>query len=544
MDAISDLDDALTLTYLFAALPSNTAIKAKMGGKAKTLAAAWGAYCSTAGCITKSFISVKGVYLEATIRGAPIRWVVPHSFTQFMPEDVDYKVMATFFEFYETLLNFVLFKLYNDLGVRYPLSEVEGGSEIKGSTTFILGANLQSLNNAMNSTDGAITNVISETLEEGDKTEKHQSRDKSSEEKKKDRELLKTVGTALDNIQEDDNEKDDDDDDDDEKGVDIAGPLKVALESMAEDKVRSSIPSGETQLDDEAIKRRRLFAGYTFFLSREVPRGYLELISLAYGANVGWEGSNSPISSKDPSITHHIVDRPKLLSSYDSLPKSREFVQPQWILDCTNFMFLLPIDKYGVGKPLPPHLSPWVDNEEEGYKPAYAEEIDRLKNGEVIEEAEKEDDDSVDVDTNEKDGIEDVDEATNDDDENEEASEEDDEDEEVDKKEDAKKKKARAKKKREREEKEEHELAKSMMGRKAAHLYGRMQHGISKKQARVEDLESRRREPLQSKERDDDGKSMRKQKVERLKRERKKIEDDYKDTGGSMKKSKKKRRST
>mmetsp|Transcript_34256 Transcript_34256/g.80715 ORF Transcript_34256/g.80715 Transcript_34256/m.80715 type:complete len:692 (-) Transcript_34256:51-2126(-) len=538
VDALSDLDDALTLTYLFAALPSTTAIKAKMGGKAKSLAAAWGAYCSTAGCITKSFISVKGVYLEATIRGIPVRWVVPHSFTQFMPEDVDYKVMATFFEFYETLLNFVLFKLYSDLGVRYPLPEIEAGGEVKGSTTFILGANLRSLNNAMNSNDGAITNVISETME-GDEAKNQQSRGKSSEEKKKDRELMKTVSAALDNIEEDDNEGDEDD----EEAVDIAGPLKVALESMEEDKVRSSMPAGDAELDDEAIKRRRLFAGFTFFLSREVPRGYLDLISLAYGAKVGWDGPNSPISVKDASITHHIVDRPKLLSSYDSLPKSREFVQPQWILDCSNFMFLLPIDKYGVGKALPPHLSPWVDNEEEGYKPAYAEEIERLKNGETIDRVEEEDDDSVAVETSENKDSDDAIEA----DANSEDSEEE-SDEEVDekqKKKDLKKKKARAKKKREQEEKEAHELAKSMMSRKAAHLYGRMQHGISKKQARIDDLENRRRDPLQNKEKDDDGKSMTKQKVERLKRERKAIEDLYTNTGGSMKKNnKKKRKST
>jgi len=539
VDALSDLDDALTLTYLFAALPSTTAIKAKMGGKAKSLAAAWGAYCSTAGCITKSFISVKGVYLEATIRGIPVRWVVPHSFTQFMPEDVDYKVMATFFEFYETLLNFILFKLYSDLGVRYPLPEIEAGGEVKGSTTFILGANLRSLNNAMNSSDGAITNVISETLEEVDNADNRQSRDKTSEEKKKDRELMKTVGAALDNIEEDDNEGDEDDED---MGADIAGPLKVALESMEEDKVRSSIPTGDSDLDDEAIKRRRLFAGFTFFLSREVPRGYLELISLAYGAKVGWEGSNSPISVKDASITHHIVDRPKLLSSYDSLPKSREFVQPQWILDCSNFMFLLPIDKYGVGKPLPPHLSPWIDNEEEGYKPAYAEEIERLKNGETIEEVEKEEDDAlVAVDANEKMESEEVAEAGQNSDESEEES--DDEVDEKKKKEDIKKKKARAKKRREEEEKEAHELSKSMMSRKAAHLYGRMQHGISKKQAKIDHLESRRREPLQNKEKDEDGKSMLKQKVDRLKRERKAVEDSYTNTGGSMKKNKKKRRS-
>merc|ERR1712176_296747 len=166
---------------------------------------------------------------------------------------------------------------------------------------------------------------------------------------------------------------------------------------MEEDKVRSSIPLGESQVDSEGMKRRRLFAGFTFFLSREVPRGYLELISLAFGAKVGWEGPNSPIRSNDPSITHHIVDRPKLLSSYDSLPKSREFVQPQWILDCTNFMFVLPIEKYGVGKPLPPHLSPWVDNDEEGYKPAYAEVIERLKNGEDVDEVQEKDEAIIDT---------------------------------------------------------------------------------------------------------------------------------------------------
>lgn len=529
VDALSDLDDALTLTYLFAALPSTTAIKAKMGGKAKTLAAAWGAYCSTAGCITKSFISVKGVYLEATIRGIPVRWVVPHSFTQFMPEDIDYRVMATFFEFYETLLNFVLFKLYSDLGVRYPLPEDVGGAEVKGSTTFILGANLRSLGNAMNSGDGAVTNAISQVLEDKETNGGDKSRKRTSEEKKKDRALIKTVGVALDNIEEDDaNEMDDED-----NGVDIAAPLKVALENMEDEKVRSSMPAGDSQLDDEALKRRRLFAGFTFFLSREIPRGYLELISLAFGANVGWDGPNSPFDAKDPSITHHIVDRPKLLSSYAALPKSREFVQPQWILDCTNFMFLLPIENYVVGKALPPHLSPWVDNDEEGYKPAYAETIERLKNGEIADEDDVE---STATETNEKGETVDADEEA----ENSE-SESDEEGDEEETKQDIKKKKARAKKKREQEEKEAHELAKSMMSRKAAHLYGRMQHGISKKQARIDDLESRRREPLQNKERDEDGKSMLKQKVERLKRERKKIEDEYTNTGGSMKKSKKKK---
>lgn len=560
VDALSDLDDALTLTYLFAAMPSNTALKAKMGTKAKLLAAAWGAYCSTSSCITKSFISVKGVYLEASVHGTEIRWVVPHSFTQFMPEDVDYKVMATFFEFYETLLNFVLFKLYHtDMGVRYPLPEIEAGDEVnKGSTAHILGANLRSLQTAQLDYNG-ITNVVSKMVnrEDGDdnnddtssdndatKSNNKQNNSKSTQEKKIDRKLLQSVASALDNIREDD---DDNNINDDDTGVDVAGPLKVALESMAEVKARSTIPTiggGGTTLDDDAVKRRRFFEGLTFFMSREVPRGYLELISLAFGAKVGWEGPNSPISAKDPSITHHIVDRPKLLSSYDSLPKSREYVQPQWVLDCTNFMFILPIAKYGVGQTLPSHLSPWVDNEEEGYTPKYAEEINKLKNGESIEEEEEEEENAVVekavkniTDENDADGKE---EESAEQDVNKESDEDSDEEDKDEDEVDEAKKKARVAKRREEEEKEAHQLAKNMMSRKAAHLYGRMQHGISKKQAKV-DMLNERREAIHTKESDETGKSFLKQKVERLKKERKQIEDKYTDTGGSMKKKKRRK---
>ena len=45
----------------------------------------------------------------------PLRYLL-----QVLPTDVDYRVMLTFLEFYQTLLQFVNFKLYNTLGVRYP----------------------------------------------------------------------------------------------------------------------------------------------------------------------------------------------------------------------------------------------------------------------------------------------------------------------------------------------------------------------------------------------------------------------------------------
>jgi pescadillo protein len=281
--------------------------------------------------------------------------------------------MNTFFEFYDTLLNFILFKLYNDIGVRYPFNVKDLGSEYIGSTSALLGANLRALTNALNpSKVGTIGMIVSESVRETNASDDLASK-KTKLEKKKSKELVQSVAAALQTLKSDNNDDDDDDDDDDgmDENVDIAGPLQAALENAAEEEARALLIGGasnsmENVIDDEVLKRKRLFAGLTFFLSREVPRGYVELVALAFGAKVGWEGNDSPISMKDPSITHHIIDRPTIPSSYEtSLPKSREYVQPQWILDCTNFMYLLPIVRYGVGKVLPPHLSPWVDDDEE-----------------------------------------------------------------------------------------------------------------------------------------------------------------------------------
>ena len=529
-DALADLDDALTLTYLFAALPADRGIPASVSQKAKSLAASWGAYCATTCSITKSFISVKGVYIEASIQNIPIRWVVPHSFTQHLPDDVDYRVMMTFFEFYETLLGFVLFKLYNDIGLRYPVPLKDMGGEAVGATSAILGSHLKALKNAFESAKGSISDVVKESLEQN-KSGDNQNSKETTESDKKSRALQASVDSTIKKLE----ERGGIDDEDEEDDVDVAGPLKVALDEMAEEQNRALVPGSKEELGDDAMKRKRLFQGLTFFLSREIPRGYLELVCLAYGGKVGWEGDNSPINMDDPTITHHIVDRPKLPSSYDSLPKSREFVQPQWLLDCANFMFLLPIARYALGAPLPPHLSPWVDDEEEGYKPAYAEEIERLKNGESIDTDSQAINDSMDNEENdtmeenqEKEGVSTSGSESS-------SSDDDDAAEEAEKP-------TQLKKRKEREEQEAHELAKTMMSRKASHLYGRMQHGIAKKQEKV-DLLQRRRKEIEGKEKDTTGKTVLKQKVERLKGERKDLEDKYSKSSGTMKKSKKRRSS-
>lgn len=565
-DALGDLDDALCLIHLFACLPSDGKIKSGITRKAQQLAASWGAYCSATGSITKSFISVKGVYLEADIMTAgqavPVRWVTPHNFTQHIPEGVDFRVMLTFFEFYETLLGFVLFKLYGEMGVRYPLPTVAsgGGGEsnvssatlhptLGGKATSVLAANLSALQLALS--DAAKGNSAADAVKDamqsndGSNDDDNDASDEVNRkavraQKKKQRELMQSIDEALKGVDEDgdDNEDDDDDDfvDEDEDQVPIAAPLREALEAI-DDSATSMNENGNIIITSpDAQKRHQLFHNMTFFLSREVPRGYLELIILSYGGKVGWEGQDSPILIDDSSITHHVVDRPKLLPSYGALPKSREFIQPQWVLDCANFNFILPVQKYGVGHELPPHLSPWVDDNEEGYVPKYKEEIEKIRNGEMLDENELDTADSGAVKAIVKDNeqLSEGDGSASEKD-SESAADESEEDGESEEEDDAAAER-KAIKKKQTEDEEAAELAKALMSKKAARLYGRMQHGIAQKQAVVDNLHKKRREIESTRQKSKDGKTFQKLKVERLKKERREKEDSYADTGGSMKK--------
>jgi hypothetical protein len=142
-------------------------------------------------------------------------------------------------------------------------------------------------------------------------------------------------------------------------------------------------------------------------------------------------------------------------------------------------MILLPIAKYTVGIELPPHLSPWVDNEEEGYTPRYAVEIARMKSGEegAMEDAsddeEEEEEDEAMGDVQEEDG---------------ESSAEESEEEE-----DAATAALRKEKAAKNKADEVQELAKIMMSKKATRLYGRMQNGINEKASAVDKLVDKRK---------------------------------------------------
>ena len=121
IDALRDLDDCLTMIFLFARMPLDTnRIRVQHVQRSRQLSIEFQRYIMHANALRKVFVSVKGVYFQAEIRGQLITWITPHPFPQHIPTEVDFKIMTTFLEFYEALLGFVNFKLYRDAGLAYP----------------------------------------------------------------------------------------------------------------------------------------------------------------------------------------------------------------------------------------------------------------------------------------------------------------------------------------------------------------------------------------------------------------------------------------
>lgn len=120
VDALRDLDDALSMLYLFSKMPADNKIKAEAVAECQKLISEFQAYVMKSKSLRKVFFSIKGIYYQAEIKGQTITWVVPYQFSQDVPTDVDFRVMLTFLEFYRTLVGFVNFKLYNEINMTYP----------------------------------------------------------------------------------------------------------------------------------------------------------------------------------------------------------------------------------------------------------------------------------------------------------------------------------------------------------------------------------------------------------------------------------------
>ncbi|EGV60757.1 hypothetical protein CANTEDRAFT_116824, partial [Yamadazyma tenuis ATCC 10573] len=112
LDALRDLDDPLNMLFLFANMPSTDKVSARITKQAETLTNQWLAYVTKQRLLKKVFVSIKGIYYEANVKGQEVRWLVPFKFPTMIPSDVDFRIMLTFLEFYSTLLHFVLYRLY------------------------------------------------------------------------------------------------------------------------------------------------------------------------------------------------------------------------------------------------------------------------------------------------------------------------------------------------------------------------------------------------------------------------------------------------
>uniref|UniRef100_A0A914DNS5 Pescadillo homolog n=1 Tax=Acrobeloides nanus TaxID=290746 RepID=A0A914DNS5_9BILA len=118
--ALRDMDDALCLLFAFAALPRTKAVKGNVVADCRRLTTEFMHYVIESHSLTKTFVSIKGIYYQAEIMGEKITWIVPHERGIGHVTEVDFNVMATFVDFYVAMISFVNFRLYKALGLFYP----------------------------------------------------------------------------------------------------------------------------------------------------------------------------------------------------------------------------------------------------------------------------------------------------------------------------------------------------------------------------------------------------------------------------------------
>jgi len=120
IDAVRDLDDCLSLIYLFSMLPKSKRVYVERVHLCRRLALEFMHYVISSKSLRKCFISIKGYYFQADIKGQKVTWVMPHKLPYKTPDDIDFRIMSTFVEFYSIMLGFVNFKAYQDIGLIYP----------------------------------------------------------------------------------------------------------------------------------------------------------------------------------------------------------------------------------------------------------------------------------------------------------------------------------------------------------------------------------------------------------------------------------------
>ncbi|NXK85464.1 PESC protein, partial [Formicarius rufipectus] len=344
VDALRDLDDALSMCFLFSTFPRTGKCHVQTIQLCHRLAVEFQNYVITSRSLRKVFLSIKGIYYQAEVLGQTVTWITPYAFAHDHPTDVDYRVMATFTEFYTTLLGFVNFRLYHSLNLLYPPKiDNQADAELKPMEGKEYAMDSESYLERLSALSSSLARVVAPTHEDEVEMDEFPVEGETAEQmdaKKKEQEALE--------------------------------------------------------------KHKKLFEGLRFFLNREVPREPLAFVIRSFGGQVSWDKSlciGATYDAADPSITHHIIDRPRV----DKQVVGRYYLQPQWVFDSVNAKLCLPVADYFPGVLLPPHLSPFVEEQEGDYIPPEklkllalqrGENPGRALGGEREEEEEEEEDDN------------------------------------------------------------------------------------------------------------------------------------------------------
>jgi pescadillo protein len=503
-DALRDLDDALSMLFLFSNLPTNHNLPAATVATCERLCNEWQHYVIRTKSLRKSFLSIKGIYYSAEIQGQDILWLVPYKFAQNVPADVDFRIMHTFVEFYTTLLGFVLFKLYTNEGLVYP-PKFDQEADAKGAGLRAFKLENKGIGMITEGAEAAPVSKNKKEIQEAAKqTKLLQDKIAAITEGEEDEEIVDTAAV----------EKKDDAAD----GFDTFKPIKSdsAIDVLPQPQIANNT-TGD-------VDPSNLFAPYTFYLSRETPREPLEFLLRSFGCKrIGWDavlGDGAFTDNElDPSITHQVVDRPPVVglppaaaAADDGVPRAggrvagRIYIQPQYVWDCINAGRLLATADYAPGALLPPHLSPWVKVSAGEYDPTAP-----VPAGEEEEVSEDEDDHGMTEDLEEADEDETMEVDAQVEEEDEEESED---EEEAARRQHQKeleaeaagvklaaeeKKKQKKKSKAEREAEEQKEMQKIMMTKKKRKLYEKMIYSNNKKEAEAETLRQKRRKLEKSK---------------------------------------------
>nr|CAD7592436.1 unnamed protein product [Timema genevievae] len=433
IDAIRDLDDCLTLCFLFSSFPLIRHVPRDQSALCRRLTVEFMHAVIVSKALRKVFVSIKGYYYQAEIKGQTVTWIVPHHFS------------------------------FEEKPPPVHLTEIR--TSISPSTAVEL------------NTTSALANYATEA----DDIEKD-----LADEEVYVAERIAALNVSLIRTKEEDHEEEEDNAVD-EFPDSTDDPEKLEKIKLELERVR-------------ALKT--LFQGLKFYLNREVPREPLVFIIRCFGGEVSWDRLlfvGATYEEEDKSITHQIIDRPNLSTC---IPH-RYYIQPQWVFDSVNARQRLPVETYMMGAILPPHLSPFVDENRDQYIPP-EEKLFRDPSLQLEKPFTGEDDDDVlsDVDLGEEETIDKTEETTLDEKDKEDITSESD-DEETEVKEDLEpelsaKEKARQEKKKlmavtvgtmvqedprekTRLEKQEYRLREKMIPKKHRRLYKSMMAGRMKR---------------------------------------------------------------